>query len=389
MVCFAIENHLYTHHRGDKSETKMPVAHLTEVVVLRLKTPGIYYDTTTPAFGIRVGKNRKAWVITRGTSRERVTIGHYPAMSLAEARKEARKRLTEEPIKGSRITFAEAYDRWKEAIAGKKPRTQRDYKRMMDKHLVPGLSKKKLPDISYEDITGITDKLAKSEAAHCLAVGRTFFRWCVRPPRRYMPHSPLEGVAIQAGTKRKRILKDDELPKVWRAAVKQGYPHGTVVQLLLLTGQRRGEIANLRRPWIDEKAQTITLPEWVTKNNKEHTFPYGKMVAKILEEIPRLNSTDLLFPSKVSDDRPLSGWSKYKKQMTDEVPGWRLHDLRRTYRSKHAEIGTPAEIGERLINHVAGVVTEVEAIYDRYTYLPEMRRAVTNYEGHISRLTHP
>ncbi len=364
----------------------MPVSHLTDIVVSRLKTPGIYYDETTPAFGIRVGKNRKAWVITRGTSRERITIGRYPALSLADARKEAKRRLTEEPIIGSRLSFGEAYDRWKEAIAGKKPRTQADYKRMIEKYLLPAFSKKKLSAIAFENITEITAKQAPSEGAHCLAVARTFFRWCVRPPRRYIPHSPLEGVTVQTGKGRKRILKDDELPKVWKAAIEQGYPHGTIVQLLILTGQRRGEIANLRQPWLDEKERTITLPEWVTKNNKEHTFPYGKLVAKILETIPRFNSTDLLFPSKVSDERLLSGWSKYKKQMKDGVGGWTLHDLRRTYRSKHAEIGTPAPIGERLINHVSGVTTEVERIYDRYTYLPEMRKAVSNYEAHFTRL---
>jgi hypothetical protein len=69
----------------------MPRAHLTDIVVSRLKTVGIYYDTTTPAFGIRIGKNRKAWVITRGTDRQRITIGLYPSMGLADARKEAKK----------------------------------------------------------------------------------------------------------------------------------------------------------------------------------------------------------------------------------------------------------------------------------------------------------
>jgi hypothetical protein len=88
----------------------------------RLKEPGIYYDTTTPAFGIRVGKNRKAWVITRGKDRERVSFGKYPAMSLAEARKEAKKLLTDEPVKGDRITFSQAYDLYKPVIETKKPR---------------------------------------------------------------------------------------------------------------------------------------------------------------------------------------------------------------------------------------------------------------------------
>jgi hypothetical protein len=66
------------------------------------------------------------------------------------------------------------------------------------------------------------------------------------------------------------------------------------------------------------------------------------------------------------------------------VSGWTLHDLRRTYRSIHAEIGTPREIAERLINHAAGVQTDVEAIYDRWHYLPPMRDAVSTFEAHLS-----
>jgi integrase len=58
----------------------------------------------------------------------------------------------------------------------------------------------------------------------------------------------------------KRVLKPEELVNVWRSAEVEGYPYGTVVQLLILTGQRRGEIAQLRWSWIKEKDMTITLP---------------------------------------------------------------------------------------------------------------------------------
>jgi integrase len=176
---------------------------------------------------------------------------------------------------------------------------------------------------------------------------------------------------------------------VWRAAENQGYPYGTIVQLLIATGQRRGEIANLRWPWINEKEQTITLPDWLTKNHKEHVFPYNGIVAEILATIPRRNSTNLLFPAANSDERPLSGWSKYKKQLKDGVAPWRLHDLRRTYRTTHAQLGTPREIGERLINHAAGVATDVELVYDTWTYLPPMREAAQKFETYLRTLLAP
>ena len=75
----------------------MPVTHLTDVVVSRLKEPGTYFNESTPAFAIRVGKYRKTWFVIRGRERERTNIGQYPTVSLADARKEAKKLLTEEP----------------------------------------------------------------------------------------------------------------------------------------------------------------------------------------------------------------------------------------------------------------------------------------------------
>src|ERR1043166_6115113 len=131
----------------------MPTTHLTDIVVSRLRTPGTYFDETTPAFGIRVGKHRKTWIVMRGKERVRTRIGHYPAMSLADARKQAKVLLTEVPTKNSRLRFREAYELYKAVIETKKPRTQSDYKRMLEKYLLPKLGSKKLSEIAYEDVT--------------------------------------------------------------------------------------------------------------------------------------------------------------------------------------------------------------------------------------------
>lgn len=370
----------------------MPTAHLTDIVVQRLKEPGTYFDDTTPAFGIRVGKNRKTWIVMRGKERIRTRVGHYPAMSLADARKEARKLLTETPqSRSSRLTFSEAFTLYGAHLETKKPRTRYEIERHMNKHFVPNIGKKMLEAIEYEDIVAITDKLPRSECSHALAYCRAFLRWCVKPPRRYIKHSPLEGVTVTLGQPRKRVLKDEELNTVWHAAEKQGYPYGDIVQLLMLTGQRKSEIANLRTGWINEKERIITLPEWVCKNGQEHTFPYSDRVAGILERIPRRNSTDLLFPSYAGDDRPISGWSKYKKGMKDGVPGWTLHDLRRTFATKLAELKVSPTTVERLLNHsmgsisnkTDGLVSEVAKVYNLATYMPEMREAIGKWESKL------
>jgi integrase len=363
----------------------------TDIAISRLKTCGLYYDETTPAFGIRVGKNRKTWFVVRGRERSRTAIGRYPDKPVADARREAKMLLAQPVTKNEKVTVENAYQVFRVHIETKKPRTQLDYRRLLTTYFLPLLGTKKLGDITYEDVIACVDGVSPGEANHALVIARLFFRWCVRPPRRYIPHSPLEGVEIVPPKRRKRVLSKPELKAVWKAAGAQGYPHGVLVQLLLLTGQRRGEIANLRWPWINSQDRLITLPEWVCKNSKEHVFPYGQMTANLLESIPRLNSTPLLFPSWVSDERPISGWSKFKDELDELIKGetvehYTLHDLRRTYRTLHAEIGTPANIGERLINHVAAVTTDVEIIYDRYNYLKEMQAAVENFDARFSQL---
>ncbi|MDI1345078.1 MAG: site-specific integrase [Pseudolabrys sp.] len=368
----------------------MPVAHLTDIVVQRLRTPGTYFDKTTPAFGIRVGKNRKTWIVMRGKDRVRTRVGHYPSLSLSDARTAAKKLLVEPVTKATRITVRAANETFKlEHCSKKKARTRYDYERVMDKYIVPELGSKKLADVTYEGVLAITKDMADtpSEQSHVLAVARTFFRWCVQPPRRYLMHSPLEGLRVDLGKGRKRVLLPAELKKVWDGARKQGYPHGTIVRLLILTGQRRGEIANLRRAWVNEKERTITLPDWVTKNGRQHTIPFGAMVAEIIETVPRLNTTDLLFPSRDADDRPVSGFSKFKKELDEQYAGvgpYVLHDLRRTFGTKLAELKVLPHVVERMLNHTMGsignradsIVSAVAEVYNLATYLPEMRQAI-------------
>jgi Arm DNA-binding domain len=113
---------------------------------IRFHQPGTYWDKTTPGFGIRVGKNRKTWIIMRGQIRQRMRIGHYPATSLADARKEAKKLLTEAPTRNVAMSFATAYEGYEQSIAALRPKTQAEYKRLMGKYFVPRIGRKRLSD---------------------------------------------------------------------------------------------------------------------------------------------------------------------------------------------------------------------------------------------------
>jgi integrase len=377
----------------------MPRLHLTDIAIRALKAPAIgqtdYWDVTTRGFGVRVSQAATKTFVAK-IHNQRITIGRYPEWSLADARKKAGTLKGEEPEQRSKITFEQAYERFKtEHLPTKRARTQYDYKRVLEKYFLPELAKTRLVKITYEKIMGIADRLSEtpSERAHALSVARTFFKWCARPPRRYAP-SPLDGLQLKLAKSRKRTLSDPEIVRVWRAAEEQGYPHGTVVRLLLLTGQRRCEIGGLQRPWINQKHHTITLPETLTKSKREHTFPLGDFARQLIDTVPRFNSTEFLFPTRWDNDRPFSGWSKYKSEMNDGVAGWTLHDLRRTFATRLAGMKVPPHVVERLLNHkmggisnkTDGIVSAVAEVYNLATYLPEMQEAIARWEAYVSAL---
>ena len=192
---------------------------------------------------------------------------------------------------------------------------------------------------------------------------------------------------IAKSAARDRVLDDRELVAVYRAAQDLGYPFGTIVQLLILTGQRRSEIAAFQRAWVDFDQQTITLPGAITKNGRQHTFPFSNTTRRVLEVCPA--SGDLLFPARGASSKPFSGWSRSKEKLDkklENVTPRTLHDLRRTFSTGHAALGTPPHITERLLNHVDGTISGVAAIYNRFRYIDEMRDAATAWEKHLRRL---
>lgn len=371
----------------------MPQHHstLTEFALRSARLPArgtvTLWDGAVRRFGARItSKGVKSFIVLFGNTGRRQVIGRYPDITLAQARSKASKLLAERTLgrhQTASISWDRAVEKFLEACKTKnRPRTWAEYERNLARYF--GFGSTRLSEISKQDIARKLEKLNRtpSQKSHSLVVCKILFRWALA--HGYVDVDPTAAFKAPRQRKRGRVLKEDELRKVWGAALEQGYPHGTIVQLLILTGQRRGEIAGLHRSWIEAKERTITLPASITKNGNEHTFPYGDMAAAILDGLSIAQG--LLFPSRWSPHRPLSGFSKFKQEMTDGVDGWTLHDLRRTYRTIHARIGTAPHIAERLINHVAAVASNIEQTYDVYTYLPEMRAAAIAFEAYLAKL---
>jgi len=248
----------------------MPKIHFTDLAVKALKAPPsgqtTYWDRSLPGFGIRISRGgTRTWTVVHGQNRRRITIGRYPAVSLQEARADAKRILAEVALTGTvtSIRFEDALSLFlsTHCAVRNRPGTIKQTTRLLRRHFLPSLKNRLLHEITTQEFATIVDRAlaTPSEARHAFATGKMLFRWAVR--RRYIRQSPADSLlAPPKSPSRDRVLSDVEIARVYSVACKIGHPFGTIVQLLLLTGQRRTEIGSLRRSYIDASTGTITLP---------------------------------------------------------------------------------------------------------------------------------
>jgi integrase len=365
---------------------------LTDIAIRSAKPPErgqiTLWDEAVKHFGIRISSGgAKTFIAMHGRLRERITIGRFPTITLAKARERAKEVLAERVLKKDRlpdITFEEAKEVFFTIQRQRnKASTVSEYWRLFERHLLPRLRHRKLADIKPHDIVIIVDRLLKTpaEATHTHSVAQAFFRWAVR--RKYLERSPMEGMEKPAKYHpRERVLTDDELVAVWRAAEGYGHAFGPIVQLLILTGQRRSEIGKLKWSYIEK--DRVTLPPEIVKNNKTHTFPLGPRAAQILEKTP--NVGDYVFMAR-TNDRPFNGWQPCTLTLRKAavIAHWTLHDLRRTFATNLAALGVAPHVVEKLLNH-SETIRGVALIYNRYSFAKECREAIELWENHLTAL---
>jgi integrase len=223
----------------------------------------------------------------------------------------------------------------------------------------------------------IEGKRSSQTADAVLRVLRAMFNWhavrdddFINPIVRSMNRSSARSMA------RDRILKDDELRAVWTVLLKTPYPFGPLFRLLLLTGQRRDEVASIR--WDDIQGDLWIIPKEQYKTRRENVTPLTPNVLAILEGIPRTG--EYIFTT--TGMTPVSGFSKANRILNERsgTANWRLHDLRRTARSLMSRAGVSRDVAERVLGHaVPGIV----GVYDRHDYLAEKREALLRLQALI------
>jgi integrase len=384
----------------------MPIKELTPAFVAKAGADEgaertVFWDERLPGFGLMVtAAGHKSWVVQyrHGHASRRMTIDGV--LSLDKARKEARGILGEvakgrDPL-GERRKEAAMADNTLQRIAedyfsreGKKLRSMDQRRAALERLVFPKLGARQIDDIKRSDIARVLDHVEDAagpvQADHVLAYLRRIMTWHASRSDDF--RSPI--IRGMARTKpkeraRDRILTDDELRAIWKAAEGSTGPWGAFVRFLLLTATRRNESARMVRAELSKGDWMIPAGRYKTKGDV--VLPLSAAARALLDGLPQIDKCPYFFTT--DGKRAIAGFSKAKKDFDKAcgVTGWTLHDLRRTARSLMSRAGIAADIAERCMGHV---IPGVRGVYDRHKYRDEMLQAFEALAAQIDRIINP
>lgn len=363
-------------------------------------------DTDAPGLIIRVSATKKIWMVRyrpKGEAQRRIAIGHYPSMSLAQARIEAREydRLArlgrdrkkeeeagkEESARTER-TLADVLNAYVPEHCQRNQKRWQQTERMFEQHILgTKLARKRVVDIRRADIIELLqDLLAKGLKAQVNRVHaqiKAALNWAVQ--REWLEANPAAAVKKQFAQEqpRQRVLSDNELRVLWQATDRLTDPSRAMIKLWILTGQRRDEVRCMRWEELDFTKRLWTLPPERNKAKRLHVIPLSPQVLAILNGLMRLGP--YVFTATPKGDHPYAGQKRLKeilerKANTTGWPPWTFHDFRRTAATGMADLRVPMEVIARVLNHANNTIT---AVYNRHAYLEEKRDALDRWAARV------
>lgn len=348
-----------------------------------------------------------------GDKQRRMALGEYPTVSLADARTRAREiKLAilegDDPAairsekKAARAAGRDRVAAIFETYADRHLATLKSGKitrRELERHMVAVWGERDIGDISRRDVIELLEGIAASGRAvtsnRVRAYLSKFFSWCV--DREILDASPVTGVKpLSKETSRDRVLTDDEIRWFWKACDQWRFPWGHLGQLLLLTGQRLGEVTGMTETEI--RGDLWCLPPERTKNGRAHDVPLSGAALAILRETPRIGGAGLYFTT--TGTTPLSGFDKGRQHIADtmeaiaaeeqgapvSIPRWTFHDLRRTCATGMARLSVSVRVTEAVLNHVSGTGAGIVGVYQRHDFAGEKRAALDAWANFVTEL---
>lgn len=423
-----------------KRTALIPKIALTQRAVDAMRPPASgrveYFDRMLPGFGLRVAAGgRKSWFVMYRVNGKKVreTIGTLASLpSVADARERARASVRQaqagiHPVQARRATpgraattFAAAVDRYLREYVERNTRssTMRETHRILEHDAIPRWAEKLISSITRSDVGELIDEIANRGAPvqsnRTLARLKTFFSWA-------LDHDLIEtdpSIRVRMRTRevaRDRALSDEEIRAFWFACERQGWPFGPLFRLLLLTAQRRDEVAAMEWHELNLQERLWVIPRHRAKNNRAHDVPLSALAMKTIEALPQFPSQQqaacdtarggsLVFTT--NGLRPVSGFSRAKagvdkhmmvqlRAALDKVSEdrssshsehWILHDLRRTAATGMARLNVPPHVVDKVLNHTSGTIRGVAAIYNRHAYLGERREALEAWGRYVEHI---
>jgi integrase len=307
-----------------------------------------------------------------------VAQGLDPAADRKAAALEARRKAAHEAL-----TLAVLLDQWSALrLADKRESYAAEAVRAI-KVAFP----KQLPlpaaDLDRATVVRVLDDLTKdgksAMAARTAAYARACYQWAIR--RGSIEANPFAALPINPTVKRERVLTDAELRAIWQATTKSG-SFNLIVRMLMLTAQRRDEVADMAWSELSDDRSTWTIPASRAKNGQDSIVPLAPQVQAILEAAPRYAGNPLVFPGERG---AFSGWSKSKERLDRDsgVKDWRLHDLRRTAATGLQKLGVRLEVTESVLNHIAGSRAGIVGVYQKHTWADEKRAALAAWGSRL------
>lgn len=365
----------------------------------------VHWDSSISGFGVRVyPSGKKAYILSyRNNHRQKrmMTIGQTNKITLDTARHQAIQHLASivqniDPVEQRRKTnkrksLKRVFHDYMERSVKPRNKTWQETERIFNTDIHPKLGSKPIQDISKADvitlIDGIVDRGSHIMANRTLAHLKRFLNWCVE--RDIIDHSPADKLRKPSQEiSRDRVLSHDEIHALWKGCHKDGYPYGDMIKLLLVTGQRIGEVTNMTWDDVDLDNARWALPREKTKSNRSHIIPLPSLAIDVLDHAKQFRHARSNLVFTTNGKTPFSGFSKAKKRLDGymrkklggQFEDWRHHDLRRTAASEMAALGVAPHIIERILNHSSGVISGVAAVYNRYEYFDEMVDALEAWD---------
>lgn len=392
----------------------MPKKKLTAAFVesVKVKKRTEYYDEVTSGLGLRVspsgnktfffryrynGRNRRynigkySRVITLKTARDRVDELRVQVKKGGDPQGE------EQSIKNtSPKSFGELVDQYRANHLPKlKESTREDYENRIDqilKNISPG---RYLKDIDRGDIFNYLDSKATTapvQAQRIQAILSGIFKFALN--RGWVEFNPASNINIKGKAKTadyKNVeLSDEQIIKLWDAFTEYKNPTGALFKLLLILGQRSGETRLMKWSHVDTNEKLWVIPKTDTKNGLEHYVPLSEMALIVLDGVKRISGDKIyVFESPVKTGHPLGSSTKAAERIRERsgVNDFNIHSLRTTAATKMAKLGTSQQVLSKVLNHKnSGEGSAITAIYNKYDYEEEKRRALNAWGNYLSKI---